>query len=133
MEETIKKTMPNMQKNTVLKLQELVTLLNAKVVTGAQYFDPDYLIKTGFASDLMSDVLTLNTEHMLLLTGLNNIQTVRTAEMSDIRVIVIARNKKISEQMIELATENNIILLECNYSLYKATGILYSAGLPPVY
>ncbi len=122
-----------MQKNTVLKLQELVTLLNAKVVTGAQYFDPDYLIKTGFASDLMSDVLTLNTEHMLLLTGLNNIQTVRTAEMSDIRVIVIARNKKISEQMIELATENNIILLECNYSLYKATGILYSAGLPPVY
>lgn len=119
--------------NRHIKIKEIIQLLDAKVVTSNDILDPNLIIKSGFASDLMSDVLTLHTEHMLLLTGLNNIQTIRTAEMSDVTAIVLVRNKKILPQMIELANENGITLLECNYSLYKATGILYKAGLQAVY
>ncbi|PID95617.1 MAG: hypothetical protein CSA94_00630 [Bacteroidetes bacterium] len=81
----------------------------------------------------MSDVLTLQTDNLLLITGLSNIQTIRTAEMADINVIMIVRNKKISEDMIALANENDITLLQCEYSLFKTTGILYNNGLEPVY
>ncbi len=114
-----------------MKLHQIISLLNATVVSGN--YDPDKLIKNGLSSDLMSDVLTVDTEHVVLLTGLSNLQTIRTAEMAEVDVIVVVRNKEISEEMVALADENDIVLLSCDYSLFKATGILYNAGLEPVY
>lgn len=86
-----------------------------------------------FASDLMSDVLTTQTDGMLLLTGLSNLQTIRTAEMSDVQGIVIVRGKEITPDMIELAEENEIVLFACKNSLYKVSGILYEKGLKPLF
>lgn len=114
-----------------MKLSKLISILNAKVVT--DNYNPNLEILKGFASDLMSDVLTINADNILLITGLNNIQTIRTAEMADINVIVIVRNKKINEDMILLSQENNITLIECEYSLFKTVGILYSNELESVY
>ncbi len=114
-----------------IKLKDIINLLNAKVIT--ENFNPDKTVSQGFSSDLMSDVLTLDTDNLLLITGLSNIQTIRTAEMADITTIMIVRNKNISEDMTTLANENNITLLQCEYSLFKTTGILYKAGLKPVY
>jgi len=90
-------------------------------------------IKNGFSSDLMSDVLTLDTEHMLLITGLANIQLIRTAEMADIEVVLLARNKKATPDMIELAKETGLVIIETPYSIFRASGILYENGLEPVY
>jgi len=114
-----------------MKLSQIIELLNAKVRTNN--FSPDKNIKKGLASDLMSDVLTLSTDDGLLITGLNNVQTIRTAEMAEIVVVVIVRNKKISDEMLKIAEENEIVVLECKYSLFKAAGILYSNGLESVY
>ncbi len=114
-----------------IKLNDIVSLLNAKVVT--ENFNPDNTVNKGFSSDLMSDVLTLDTDNLLLITGLSNIQTIRTAEMADISTIMVVRNKKISDEMIALANDNDITLLQCEYSLFKTTGMLYNAGLKPVY
>jgi hypothetical protein len=49
-----------------------------------------------FASDLMSDVLTLKNDNLVLITGLATLQTIRTAEMADINCIIFVRNKKVS-------------------------------------
>lgn len=87
----------------------------------------------GFASDLMSDVLRREEEGLLLLTGLANLQTLRTAEMADISCIIFVRDKKATEQMISLAREHDIVLMECAYSLFKTAGLLYQAGLKPVF
>ena len=114
-----------------MNLSQVVELLNAKIITNN--FSPDRDIQKGLASDLMSDVLTLTTDDSLLVTGLCNLQTIRTAQMAEIGVIVIARNKKISKEMIEIAEENQIVLLECRYSLFKSVGILFSNGLESVY
>lgn len=114
-----------------MKLKEIANILNAKVVCGEQNLDRE--ITHVFASDLMSDVLTVNTSNLLLLTGLTNIQTIRTSEMSDVTNIVLVRNKAANEEMIALAEENGIVMLECSYSMFKASGILYNAGLNPVY
>jgi hypothetical protein len=114
-----------------MKLKDIAKLLNAKVVCGEQYLDRE--INFVFASDLMSDVLTVNIADLILLTGLTNIQTIRTSEMSDLANIVLVRNKKASSDMISLAKENGIVMMECSYSMFKSCGLLYNAGLSPVY
>lgn len=114
-----------------MKIKEIAQLLDAKIVGGEGMADVD--VKAGFASDLMSDVLTLEINNFLLITGLANLQTIRTAEMSDISYILFVRNKKATDEMIELANENDIVIIECPFSLFKACGILYQNGLEPVY
>ena len=114
-----------------MKINEIVSIIGGKVICGEAMLDVE--VKKGFASDLMSDVLTLDTDNVLLITGLANLQAVRTAEMSDISCVVIARNKKVSEEMAELAKECNIILIECAGSVFKTAGKLYGAGIKPVF
>ena len=48
----------------------------------------DHEVQCAFASDLMSDVLTLDCNGVLLVTGLCNMQTIRTAEMADVSCIL---------------------------------------------
>lgn len=114
-----------------MTVEQIARILDAEIICGEERSQHD--IDIAFASDLMSDVLTLKEDNVLLITGLANMQTLRTAEMSDIHCIIFARNKKISEEMKELARENDIIVLECRYSVFRTCGILYEAGISPVF
>lgn len=115
----------NMELNTIIKE------LNARVKTGSQFLHRD--VEYAFASDLMSDVLTVDKEDILLITGLANLQTIRTAEMADIRYIIFARDKKINSDIENLAIENDMVLIESKYSIFKVSGILYNLGIKAVY
>jgi predicted transcriptional regulator len=115
----------------MVKVADVVDKLNARVICGNGDLNQD--IYFGFASDLMSDVLTLDTDNMLLITGMNNLQTIRTSEMSDISYILFVRDKKVSQEMKDLACENNITLIECSYSMFKTCSVLCEMGLEPVY
>lgn len=114
-----------------MKVKEIAELTKARIVTRCSP-EREFVLKA-FSSDLMSDVLTLEEDHVLLITGLSNIQLIRTMEMADIVVVLLARNKKATPDMIELANENGLIILETPFSIYKTSGILYSHGLEPVY
>lgn len=114
-----------------MQIKHIVELLKAKVLTPE--LDLSSEVNHAFTSDLMSDVLTGDYQKTVLITGLSNLQSIRTAEMSDISELVIGRNKEVSKEMIELAHENNIVLIQSSYSLYKISGILYEAGIKPVY
>jgi predicted transcriptional regulator len=114
-----------------MTLREISALVSAKIVCGEDRQHEE--VKFAFASDLLSDVLTIKSEGYLLITGLANLQCIRTAEMSDISFILIARNKSVSEEMKELAEENGILIMVSPFSLFKCSGILYSAGVKPVY
>jgi serine kinase of HPr protein (carbohydrate metabolism regulator) len=81
----------------------------------------------------MSEVLTIDSENLILITGLVNVQTIRTCEMLDIQNIIIVRNKKATPEMLELAEENDIIIIQCPFSMFKASGILYQHGIKPIY
>ncbi|TVR71265.1 MAG: hypothetical protein EA408_09720 [Marinilabiliales bacterium] len=132
--------------NTLLMtLQEILDTIDGRLVTGNGNGIPAPGLNgtTGgvssngfnlaFASDLMSDVLTLSNDNVVLLTGLATLQTIRTAEMADINCIIFVRNKRVSPEMVELANESGIELIECRYSMFKTSGLLYQAGLGPVY
>jgi hypothetical protein len=114
-----------------MKVGEIAKLLEGKILYNPEQSDQE--VYYAFASDLMSDVLTVDTDKLLLITGLANVQTVRTAEVADILVIVIARGKRATREMINLAKENDIILIETTFSVFKTAGLLYSVGLKPLY
>lgn len=114
-----------------MKVKDIVKLLDGKMICGEEH--AEYAIEVAFASDLMSDVLTLKNDHVLLITGLNNMQIIRTAEMSEINCIILARNKKASEEMLELARENGLVIIECRYSVFKTCGLLFEAGVKPIF
>jgi hypothetical protein len=90
-------------------------------------------VSRAFASDLMSDVLTLSTDSLLLITGLANLQTIRTAEMADIKNILLVRNKKPSAEMLSIAKQEGINIIICSRSMFAVCGILHEAGIKPVY
>lgn len=111
-----------------MKVSEIVRLLHAEVLCGK----PEQLeidVKTGFASDMMSDVLAYMDSDMLLLTGLATPHTIRTAEMLDLRVILFVRAKHPTAEMINMANELGIMLIRTQDTMFKACGVLYECGL----
>lgn len=116
-----------------MKVDDVINLLKAEPIVFSEQNSHNEELLRGFASDLMSDVLTLEQENILLITGLCNNQTIRTAEMANIGTILFVRKKMPTEEMVELARENNINLLRCEYSMFKTIGILYSSGMKAVY
>ncbi len=113
-----------------MKIRDIVEVLDAEVAVGEERLDDE--VSRAFASDFMSDVLAQN-ESPLLISGLCNLQTIRTCEVVGIEYVVLARNKRPTEEMVELAREENMVLLLCRYSLFKTCGLLYQAGLVPLY
>ena len=77
----------------------------------------------------MSDVLALASDAAILITGLNNPQIVRTAEMLDISLIILVRGKKPSEEILAIANETNITILTTDMTMYETCGRLYNAGV----
>ena len=114
-----------------MTLQEITQLVDGKVFCCEDRLNTT--VEYAFASDLMSDVLTIERDNMLLITGLANMQAIRTSEMSDINCIIFARDKKIGEEMISLARENRMILISSPHSLFHISGELYKAGIKSVY
>jgi len=114
-----------------MKLKEIIEIIDGKIICGHCNLEKD--VRKGFSSDLMSDVLTTFSDNLLLITGLTNPQVVRTAEMSDISFVVLVRGKKVSQEMINLADESNISLIETDYSMFKVSGILMNAGIKPLF
>ncbi|MGM0612594.1 MAG: hypothetical protein ACQESM_03680 [Bacteroidota bacterium] len=115
----------------LLTIHSIAKIVNG-TISGAPV-DAEHKIEYAFASDLMSDVLMLDTNDITLITGLANPQVIRTAEMSDIKLVIIARDKKCSSEMINLARENNITIIESPYSVFKISGLLYNQGIKPIF
>lgn len=111
-----------------MKLTELISIIDGECHT--QLTNPEVEIKGGCGADLMSDVLASIQPDAILFTGLCNPQVVRTAQMADVRAIVIVRGKKPPSETISLAEQEGIPLISTPYGMFEVCGRLYRAGLP---
>ena len=109
---------------TVLQLKEI---LSAELLCGGDHLDRE--VQTACGSDMMSDVLAFVKEQAVLLTGLVNPQVVRTAEMMDMKVIVLVRGKVPGDAILDLARELDIVVLKTELEMFTSCGKLYQAGL----
>ncbi len=105
----------------------MAELLDAEILCCEEEIDSE--VNSACGSDMMSDVLMYVKNQAVLLTGLMNVQAIRTAEMMDMRCIVFIRNKKPTADMIELAKDNGIVIMTTARRMFEACGILYHNGL----
>ena len=110
-----------------MKIREIKRVLNAEIICGEDLLDTEVVGACG--SDLMSDVLAYSAGASVLVTGLNNPQVVRTAEMLDFVCIVFVRNKIPTEQVVDLAKSRNIAILATKNLMFATCGLLYENGL----
>ena len=110
-----------------MKISEIQKILNAKVHCGQDKLDME--VFSAFGSDMMSDVLAFVKNQPVLLTGLLNLQTVRTAMMVDTKCIIFVRGKTPDQNTIDLGEQNGMILMSTDERMYSACGKLYMNGL----
>lgn len=110
-----------------MKIKEISNILSGHIICCEDKTDREVYSACG--SDMMSDVLAFVKDQGVLLTGLSNPQVVRTAEMMDIKCIVLVRGKKVDAATVELAKKHGIVIVSTQKTLFEACGLLYSAGL----
>jgi len=110
-----------------MKLNEIIRYAEGKVLNPSAFDEVE--IVGGCGADLMSDVLASVKPGAVLLTGLCNPQVVRTAQMADVRAIILLRGKQPTPEMIDLATRENIPLISSDKGMFELCGRLYKAGL----
>ena len=113
-----------------MTVREIAGILDANWLCCEE--EADRKVCYAFASDMMSDVLAHVQEDTLLLTGLVNSQSVRTAEMLDLPCVVFVRGKNPHRDAIERAREMGMPALSTQYTMFESCGRLYAAGLSPV-
>ncbi len=111
-----------------MTLSELATELEATVLCGEDE-QLETEASTVAAGDLMSDILAHMGTPDLLLTGLVTNQAIRTCAVAGIRAMCIVRAKPIPESFVELAREEDLVLMKSDLTLFEASGKLYAHGL----
>ncbi|HBY71707.1 MAG TPA: hypothetical protein DEG06_05635 [Lachnospiraceae bacterium] len=110
-----------------MTIKDIKEILGAKLILGEEWIDRE--VHTACGSDMMSDVLAFMKDQSVLLTGLCNLQVIRTAEMMDVVCIVFVRGKMPDAAMIQMAKEREIALISTGHRMFSACGMLYEKGL----
>ncbi len=113
-----------------MTLQDIAREIGAKALCGEEKLDT-LQVERAYACDLMSDVLAFCAPGALLITGLTNIQIVRTAQMLDIPGVLFVRGKAPLDETVALAREAGIPLILTDLTMFHTCGILYGAGVKP--
>ena len=110
-----------------MKIREIASLLSADILCGDDLLEEE--VQSACGSDMMSDVLAYVKDQAVLVTGLNNPQVVRTADMMDMICIVFVRGKKPDGAILQLAVDRGIAVLATKLPMFAACGLLYEKGL----
>ena len=111
----------------IMKVADIAQIVEGKIVCGEKF--KDKAVETACGSDMMSDVMAFYHDRGLLLTGLVNIQVIRTASLLDLDGICFVRGKKPTDEMKALADEDGLFIIETEMPMFPACGKLFSAGL----
>ena len=110
-----------------MTIQDMVRILNARVLLGEDKLDTP--VYTACCSDLMSDVLAFVDEKTVLITGLTNPHVVRTSEMLDLKCLVFVRGKVPTQDILDSADEQGLVVITTKLTAFSACGMLYQEGL----
>lgn len=86
-------------------------------------------VHTAYAADIMSDVLAFAAPGCVLVTGLRNLQVVRTSDIQDIPCIIFTRGKQPEDDMLAMARSTGICIMSTSLSTFSVCGRLYEKGI----
>jgi predicted transcriptional regulator len=110
-----------------VNLADIKDILDCDVLSGENGLSMD--VETVVASDGMSEILAFARPGALMITGLTNVQSVRTADIANVRAIVYIRGKKPDQTTLNLARKNNIPVLATALGMFDVCGLLREKGL----
>ena len=110
-----------------MKLAEIKDVLKCEVLVGNENLALE--VETVVASDGMSEILAFARPGALMLTGLTNVQSVRTADIANVRAIIYVRGKRPDEKALNLARKQGIPVLATRLGMFDGCGILRERGL----
>jgi predicted transcriptional regulator len=110
-----------------MTVEQAARVLGAEIVAAKEVAGRE--ITSACGSDMMSDVMAFFHGQGILLTGLINAQTIRTANLMDISAVCLVRGKKAVPEMISMADEFGIPIMETKHPMFTACGLLFAAGL----
>ena len=111
----------------IVTIEDMVRVLSARVLRGGDKLDTP--VYTACCSDLMSDVLAFVDEKTVLITGLTNPHVIRTSEMLDLKCLVFVRGKVPTEDILDSAEEQGLVVITTKMTAFSACGLLYNLGL----
>ena len=113
-----------------MTLHEIKDLLQCDVLTGGDNLQVD--VTQVVASDGMSEILAFAKSKELMITGLTNIQSIRTADVAGVSAVIYCRGKLPEKKVIEFARQKRIPVLVTKMGMFDICGVLYDKGLKGV-
>jgi len=110
-----------------MRLAAIRDLLNGQVLAGDEHLEAE--IDTAVAADAMSAVLAAPHPRALLITGLANVQSVRTASIAYMPAILYVRDVRPNDTTIQLARAKQIVLMATPLGMFEACGLLARNGI----
>jgi len=110
-----------------MTVREIREILDAEIFCCCHILDREMYVACG--SDALSDILFSAKDETVLLSGLNDVQLVRTADLLDMDCVILVRGKTPEPELIELARRQEICVMSTEHSMFTACGLLYKNGL----
>lgn len=107
-----------------MTLKELAHTLNLEILTGDTNLER--IVKTGYVSDLLSDVIANAEDDSIWITVQRHINILGVAKLKDIVGIVVPRNLHVEDEIIEKATAEKIAILKSPRSSFEIAGLIYN-------
>ncbi|MDP8231299.1 MAG: hypothetical protein P9L91_01375 [Candidatus Zophobacter franzmannii] len=104
---------------TILKNIEMTNLTPDLDITKTQ-------IENGYVSDLLSDVMGSSQPNQIWVTIMRHLNTIAVASMTEIPVILFAKDIIPEQSVIDKAREEGIILLTSPLTVFDLTGKIYT-------
>jgi predicted transcriptional regulator len=113
-----------------MTLHDIKELLQCEVLTGGDDLQVD--VTQVVASDGMSEILAFAKSKELMVTGLTNIQSIRTADIAGVSAVIYCRGKLPEKNVVEFARQKRIPVLATKMGMFDICGVLYGRGLKGV-
>lgn len=107
-----------------MTLKEIVKELGCEVLTGEINLEKE--IKSGYVSDLLSDVIANIEQDSVWITIQRHINILGVAKLKEIAAIIIPKNLNVDEDVIKKAKEEGIAILRDRRTAFEISGLLYN-------
>jgi predicted transcriptional regulator len=107
-----------------MTVAQLVGELGLEVLTGSVNMDRE--VKSGYTSDLLSDVIANVGDDTVWITIQRHINILGVAKLKDVAAIIIPRGLPLENSVIEKAQEEHIAVLRCPQSAFEISALVYN-------
>lgn len=111
-----------------MDLAKIINFLQLKVLTRPRDFSK-IKIESGYASDLLSCVVTGAESHSVWVTLISNINIVAVASLLEIPAIIITEAAQVDQATIDRADIQDVILLSTPKANFEIVGQLWEMGI----